>query len=1026
MSNADFYFFSLILKIILFTEEINKKIEINCAKNSCNNNIIQYSKQSKKKNENDSNSKAILNPLEMKKSNNNNKIENKQRPIDHKRPNSNSELNNCKKNIKSNCDCSNNLKEEKKEFENQKDKITNYKQMNLKDILTLEFIPKKKTEAVKPNNNQTHPYKINSTKIITNNVNYNENNRINNFNKNLILKTKAETSLSNKEENIAELKLSSENEKDSVSKLPITTENMQLNYNLNMLNQNCLGPRNSTINVSDLVNISNESDSLKNENSQDKNENDTDTAYSSSNQSETNNFQPENIEIPSMQDNSINAFEVNRINNNNNNNLHSNSNLIYLKNNLRNNHNTRKTNDNVNGSKSGLTDVKNINNYLISPKKNHENCNLININLDSEFKNIYGKNKELDLIDINEKINFSTHEKVNNSNKDSGLFKASKNNNNNNLKVKEIKDNQENRINENIYNDKNFKNKELESQAIASNKIHFSLNPLANIYKLSNKNTNKENKSQEKINESKPLNQDLAADNLINTNNFNTEDSKITNKNYNNEAGFNQDSYFNYNSHKGCCKNNYSNYNLNSPNSIKSDKPFYNNNNSKNDLYSAFYGHSASFEKIAYNPLYATGINPLANTYGINSSKSFFGGFNSPNYLKSKEFSFYQNYEKKNNNNAFYNISTNKTENDCDSNSNTEAYNKNNLTEKTQEKEKDKESIEAQNLNSFSESNKKIKNKLKKNSANLNISKDDLNLVKAKALNFSESSSLASQAQGNSLINNNNININKKQKISKLINPSLNGNYSIGNSTTINNNSTSNNNNSKNNNIPVYSNSNLNLIAQAPVYQNYIPKNVNFRNFNFPVDLNNNYNIGYNAHSFSNYNFFYPINLNNMGFMGLNVFGTSANAPTTSSNYYESSFYRKLHSDILEYNQKLEKNIALTKEIKSNVVLYLTQKIKEILDFLNIEVNIYGSFANDLSIECSDIDLIVKYEIKQDCDNPNFQGIQNYAILDIEFIISYLTNAFNEVKCMEKVNPIYTASVPIIKLVSVFFVYLFY
>jgi predicted nucleotidyltransferase len=927
--------------------------------------------------------------------------------VDHKRANLNKDKNDSKKNTKNIID-QNNPKEEKKDNEQPKEKITNYKQMNLKDILNLEFIPKKKIENKLIN--QTQTMKINNNQIAINNEN-----KFDKANKNLFIKIKAETNFSEKEEktdninhsidkekffhklsntNIS-LKRPSENainafsdylreninkanlterEKETIMNSPITIENMQLINNLNLTNQNSAAS--NFINVSDLINF-NESENLKNENSQDKNENDTDTAYSSSNQSETNNYNPENCEIPLLHDNSINLFKWNKINKN----LNSKYNLINLKNNLR-CHNSLKSISNV--SKSGLTDVKNINNYLISPKKNNENSNLININLDSEFKNNFFKNKELNTIDKNAKDKFKKQADQHISNKE--ILPLAKKTNETILKTNETKDKNYNKTTEDSLN-----KKELALEGKAPNKIHFSLNPLANIYKLSNKNDDKEkNQNAENIESLENLKEDIENSTKKNINN--------ENKYAKYKDAYHQEEYFNYNgnyNNKNLNKND-SNFNLNSPNSIKSDKPYFNANN-KSDLYSNYYSHSASFGNIAYNPLYASGINPLTNSYSsINNTKSLYGGFNSPNNLKSKDFNFQQNFEKKNIETSSYNI-PNKPETAKENNSTLE----NNKSNYDKSKEKGKESNEARNPNSLSESNKKTKNKLKKISTNLNISKDDSNLVNSKALNFSEICNV-SQSEGN------------KKKISKLINSVTTGNYST--SAILNQNPQ----HQTNNNMQMYSN-NINLIpSQAPVYQNYIPKNVNFRNFNFPVDMGNSFNLGF-GHNFNNYNFFYPINFNNMGLMNMNMFGASA-ASTGGNGYYESNFYRKLNNDILEYSQKLEKNISLTKEIKSNVVLYLTEHIKEILDFLYIEVNIYGSFANDLSIECSDIDIIVKYEIKNDCEIFNLNGIQNNTIIDIDYIISYLTDAFNDIKCMEKVNPIYTASVPIIKLVIVFLI----
>ena len=132
------------------------------------------------------------------------------------------------------------------------------------------------------------------------------------------------------------------------------------------------------------------------------------------------------------------------------------------------------------------------------------------------------------------------------------------------------------------------------------------------------------------------------------------------------------------------------------------------------------------------------------------------------------------------------------------------------------------------------------------------------------------------------------------------------------------------------------------------------------------------------------------------------------------NNFHENNFYTKLHNDIIEYNQNLEKNLSLTRDIKNEVLNYLENKIKQILNFLNIEIKVYGSFVNDLSIESSDIDITIKYERK--CKDTDIYNT-NY-IYEIDYIMSILTNSFNSIDCMVKINPIYTASVPIIKLVK--------
>jgi DNA polymerase sigma len=68
---------------------------------------------------------------------------------------------------------------------------------------------------------------------------------------------------------------------------------------------------------------------------------------------------------------------------------------------------------------------------------------------------------------------------------------------------------------------------------------------------------------------------------------------------------------------------------------------------------------------------------------------------------------------------------------------------------------------------------------------------------------------------------------------------------------------------------------------------------------------------------------------------------------------------------------------------------------------MNIKLEIYGSFANGLSIESSDIDLALKCE-------------QN----EINKNIILITNYFKKSNKFDSIIPIFTASVPVIKLVT--------
>jgi hypothetical protein len=112
------------------------------------------------------------------------------------------------------------------------------------------------------------------------------------------------------------------------------------------------------------------------------------------------------------------------------------------------------------------------------------------------------------------------------------------------------------------------------------------------------------------------------------------------------------------------------------------------------------------------------------------------------------------------------------------------------------------------------------------------------------------------------------------------------------------------------------------------------------------------------------------------------------------------TFVHKLHNDIVTYYNDVYLNLHSFKEIKTQAVNYVRDIIKRYIE--NVDLDIYGSFATDLSIESSDIDL----KIKLTSDTS-----------DNEKIITLLTNAFNNENIFSRLTPIFTASVPVIKLV---------
>lgn len=74
----------------------------------------------------------------------------------------------------------------------------------------------------------------------------------------------------------------------------------------------------------------------------------------------------------------------------------------------------------------------------------------------------------------------------------------------------------------------------------------------------------------------------------------------------------------------------------------------------------------------------------------------------------------------------------------------------------------------------------------------------------------------------------------------------------------------------------------------------------------------------------------------------------------------------------------------------------------------NFDFDIYGSFAMDLSIESSDIDISIAYPINSNLDN----------------ITSKIIFEFTALKVFDVITPLLSASVPVIKFVRDFILFL--
>jgi len=128
---------------------------------------------------------------------------------------------------------------------------------------------------------------------------------------------------------------------------------------------------------------------------------------------------------------------------------------------------------------------------------------------------------------------------------------------------------------------------------------------------------------------------------------------------------------------------------------------------------------------------------------------------------------------------------------------------------------------------------------------------------------------------------------------------------------------------------------------------------------------------------------------------------------------FQNEIFTNIDKEILNYEKNVDNNL---KEIK----VYRDQIINAIKDFISKTLNVnydfefffYGSYSTGLSNESSDIDILIKFRIINNTYKSSTE--QN-----IENIISLLEKALNQNKDIlniNKINPIYTASVPVIKI----------
>ena len=236
------------------------------------------------------------------------------------------------------------------------------------------------------------------------------------------------------------------------------------------------------------------------------------------------------------------------------------------------------------------------------------------------------------------------------------------------------------------------------------------------------------------------------------------------------------------------------------------------------------------------------------------------------------------------------------------------------------------------------------------------------------------------------------------------------------------------NSNSKNNNLESNTiiNNNINIINDSNIINNQGQKNIissiNINNpiFNYYFIIDNKIQNPFNNNIFPNVNY----NLNEHLKIPYNQFFSqyhpysfvgSFNPLSSLVNNQYNSFFIYFSKEI----QNNSNNVTETLESINKYRNYSIEKIKELIKetlskTYNIDFLFYGSYITELRIESSDVDILVKFESKEEEKIKNESS--NYQI---EKIISELVMIFNQNSKslnIDNIKPIYTASVPVLKI----------
>ena len=130
---------------------------------------------------------------------------------------------------------------------------------------------------------------------------------------------------------------------------------------------------------------------------------------------------------------------------------------------------------------------------------------------------------------------------------------------------------------------------------------------------------------------------------------------------------------------------------------------------------------------------------------------------------------------------------------------------------------------------------------------------------------------------------------------------------------------------------------------------------------------------------------------------------------------FQNDLFINLGKNILNFENIVDNNL---KEINVYREKIINKFKKFIIDNLSnkyyIKFLFYGSYSTGLSIESSDIDILIKFQKKEE-DEENIIDNQKHIHELIFLLNEYFKKYINELN-IEKINPIYTASIPVLKI----------